>query len=70
MEENDKYRILIDPQDFQKIILEYINTGEVDKIFDCSEFVGDKKCKQAMIYGMHIASVLTSLCEPTILRSR
>ena len=70
MEEKDKYLILIDAQKFQQKILNCVTTKEVDKFFDNTIFADDKKYKQAMIYGMCIASMMTSDCEPLFLKCR
>ena len=61
MKEN--YKILIDPTEFQSLVLDYINSDEFNKIIDTSVFIGDPTCKSAIIHGMTIASMLTCRCS-------
>ena len=58
-----KYSMFIDIDEFQKRILDCITSKEVDKYFDCTVFAEKPECKQAMIHGMLIASMMTSQCE-------
>ena len=53
----------VDIKEFQTKILEFINSDEIDKLFNCTIFANIPECKQAMIHGMCIASMLTSRCE-------
>lgn len=65
----EKYLVLIDSNEFQKKVLDCINNQEeIDKLFHNTIFGDDPKCKQAMIHGMCIASMMTSQCEPTLVK--
>lgn len=56
-------KVFIDIKEFQTKILEFISSDEIDKFFNCTIFANIPECKQAMIHGMCIASMLTSRCE-------
>lgn len=58
----------IDIKEFQTKILEFIASDEIDKFFNCTTFANIPECKQAMIYGMCIASMLTSRIEGVSLK--
>lgn len=62
----DKYVIYIDVKEFQAKILEFISSDEVDKFFNCTMFADKPECRQAMIHGMCIASIMTCKCEQFI----
>lgn len=57
------YKIVVDVREFQKKILDYINSGELDKMISNTVFAGKPECKSAIIHGMAIASMITSECE-------
>lgn len=59
-------KVFIDIREFQTKILEFITSDEIDKFFSCTTFANVPECKQAMINGMCIASMLTSRCETTL----
>lgn len=59
-------KILINNNEFQQKILDCITSEEIDKIFNNTIFAISQEgqtCKQAMIHGMIIASLMTSNCE-------
>lgn len=65
--------ILIDSQKFQKKIMDYITSQEVDKLFDATMFASNPEsqaCRQAMIHGMVTAGMMTCLCDPIFLEKR
>ncbi len=62
----DKYVTLIDSREFQAKILEFISSEELDKFFNCTVFADKPECRQAMIHGMCVASMLTCKCEQII----
>ena len=67
-EENlNECMILINQVDFQKKILDCITSEEIDKYFYSAQFKNDSQCRQAMIYGMTIASLLINQCKPKII---
>lgn len=68
--EEEKYLVLIDSGEFQQRILDGITSEEIDRFFHNTIFVGDTRCKQAMIHGMCIASMLTSDCKPTLIKCK
>ena len=62
----NNYELYVNVSEFQKKILDFVNSGELDKffentVFDNYEYKND--CKSAMITGMSLASILTSDCE-------
>lgn len=59
----EDYKILIDPSEFQQKILDYIGSDELGKIIDNTVFKDNSECKNAIIHGMVIASMLTSRCK-------
>lgn len=61
-------KVFIDIKEFQTKILEFIASDEMDKFFSCTTFADIPECKQAMIYGMCIASMLTSRVEGVSLK--
>lgn len=71
MEENYQYLMLIDQQEFQRRVIECINSDEFNKFFDATVFK-DKQdnqgYKQAMMHGMVIASMMTSYCKKIFVR--
>lgn len=56
-------KILIDSTEFQQKVLDYISSCEIDKMIDAAVFKDNQECKQAIIHGMAIASMLTSRCK-------
>lgn len=56
-------KILIDSTEFQRKVLDYISSCEIDKMIDATVFKDNQECKQAIIRGMAIASMLTSRCK-------
>ena len=65
-ENSNEPMILISQVDFQKKILDCITSEEIDKYFYSAQFKNDSQCRQAMIYGMTIASLLANQCKPEI----
>lgn len=59
----DNCRIVVDVKEFQQKVLDYISSGEIDKMINSTVFAGKPECKSAIIHGMAIASMLTSCCE-------
>lgn len=66
----EKYLILIDTKEFQQRVIDCITSEEIDKFFKNTIFANDEKCKQAMIHGMCVASMMTSYCEPILIRCK
>jgi hypothetical protein len=64
----DKCLILIDSQKFQEKILDFMTSEELDKFFNCTVFADKPECRQAMIHGICIASMLVSKCDSFIVR--
>ena len=59
-------QIFIDNTEFQQKILDYIASDELDKMFNNTIFKDNPEsqaCKQAMIYGMVIAAMITGRCN-------
>lgn len=59
----DKFTIMFDINKFQQMILDCITSDEIDNFYNNTIFSDDPKCKQAMIHGMVIASMMTSKCS-------
>lgn len=62
----NEYEIYINKTEFQEKLLEFINSGELDKYFKNTIFNNlecKNDCKAAMLTGMSLASCITSDCE-------
>ena len=62
----NNYELYVNVSEFQKKVLEFVNSGELDKYFENTVFNNHEyknDCKFAMITGMSLASILTSDCE-------
>lgn len=57
------YRMFIDPTEFNQKVLDYISSDELDKMVDSTVFKDKPECKNAIIHGMIIASMLTCRCK-------
>lgn len=60
---------VIDTQDFQQKVLDYISSDELDEMINNTVFAGKPECKSAITHGMAIASMLTSTCEPMYIKN-
>ena len=56
-------KIVVDTNEFQQKVLDYINSDDIDKMISNTVFADKPECKSAIIHGMSIASMLTSACE-------
>ncbi len=66
-------KVMIDATEYQQRVLECIGSEKVDKFFGLTMFVNlpeSSMCKQAMIHGMTIASMMTSQCNQVIVEKR
>lgn len=59
----NNYKTLIDVNEFQQKVLDFINSDEIDKAISNTVFADKPECKSAIIYGMTFSSALTSSCE-------
>ena len=62
-------KLLIDISEYQQKVLDCISSEEINKFFDSTIFAGipeSSMCKQAMIHGIIIASMMTSQCDHVI----
>lgn len=59
----DNCKIVVDIKEFQEKVLDYIESDKIDKLLNSTIYADNKECRSAMIYGMSIASMLTSLCN-------
>lgn len=57
---NKDYRVFIDREEYEKRLLQCMTSEELDDFLSNSVFSEDKKCHQAVIYGIHIAAMLLS----------
>lgn len=66
-------KLLIDISEYQQKVLSCISSEEINKFFDSTIFAvapESSMCKQAMIHGMIIASMMTSQCDQVIVGKR
>lgn len=66
-------KLLIDISEYQQKVLDCISSEEINKFFNSTMFAGTSEssmCKQAMIHGMAIASMITSRCNHVIVEKR
>lgn len=64
-------KLLIDSTEYQQKVLDCICSEQIDKFFGGTYFKNLPEadmCKQAMIYGMAIASMMTSRCEQLVIK--
>lgn len=64
-------KLLIDSTEYQQKVLDCICSGEIDKFFGATYFKNLPEAdvrKQAMIYGMTIASMITSRCDGIVIK--
>lgn len=64
-------KLFIDTTEYQKKVLDCIASEEIDKFFGVTYFKNLPEadmCKQAMIYGMTIAAMMTSRCDYVIIK--
>ena len=64
-------KLLIDSTEYQQEVLDCIYSEEIDKFFGATYFKNLPEadvCKQAMIYGMTIASMITSRCNRIVIK--
>lgn len=57
------YKNLIDVNEFQTKLLEYINSKELDNMIKQTVFKDKQDCKMAINYGISLASMLTTMCK-------
>ena len=62
----DKYVNLIDSRELQRVILDYINSEDFEKMFNStifSTYEDREKYKHAVIHGLVFGSMLTTRCR-------
>ncbi len=67
------YKVLFDSKELQEKILECVSSDGIDKIFNTTMFIHSPEKqlnKQAMIHGMVMAGMMTSMCEPICIKDR
>lgn len=67
---DNNYTRVINVEEFQQKILDYISSDELDKTISNTVFVGKPECKSAVAHGMAPASMLTSTCETMYVKDR
>lgn len=67
--DNNNTRV-INVEEFQQKILDYISSDELDKMISNTVFAGKSECKSAVAHGMALASMLTSTCEIMYVKDR
>lgn len=66
-----EHKILIDSSELQNRVLECIFSDEVDKFFSATVFASNPEsqaCRQAMIHGMVIASMMACQCDHVLVK--
>ena len=69
------YKVLINSQEFQNKVLDFIDSTEFDALFrqsvfnTCNEHENQKN-KGAIVHGMMLASMLTSRCKPLCVKEK
>ena len=66
----EKVSILVDVNEIQAKIIDCITSDEINTFYNYTTFADKPECKQAMIHGMCIASLLISQCNQTVLRRK
>ena len=64
-------KLLIDSTEYQQKVLDCIYSEQIDKFFGVTYFKNLPEadmCKQAMIYGMAIAAMMTSRCDHVVIK--
>lgn len=56
------YKVLIDSNELQQYVLDFVNSDKIDKVLRSTTF--KESDKSAIIYGMTLASMMTSQCKP------
>lgn len=59
---SESYPELKSNENYKQLMNELSTTCEIDKMIDTTVFKDNQECKQAIIHGMVIASMLTSRC--------
>ena len=54
---------LVDINEFQRKVLDFIASDEIDRMIDSTVFKDNPNYKSAIIHGMTIAAMLTSRCN-------
>nr|WP_270249165.1 hypothetical protein [Coprococcus catus] len=64
-------KLLIDSIEYHQKVLDCIYSEEIDKFFGATYFKNLPEadmCKQTMIYGMAIVSMMTSRCDQIVIK--
>ena len=61
-----KCAVVMSTQEFQEKILDFIASEEFDKHFNSTTFADKPECRQAMMHGMCIASMLVTKCDQLV----
>lgn len=59
--------ILIDVEEYQKLILNLMYSEEIDKMIGTTIYKDDERAKGAIRYGMAMASLYTCKCQRYIM---
>lgn len=63
VDDHIQYSEFVSIKEFQNRVLDCINSEELDKFFNSTVFADKPECRQAMIHGMCIASMLINDCS-------
>lgn len=66
----EEEKIFIDQLEYQQKLLEFLTSEEFDRFFNVTVFKDNLECRQAMIHGMAIASMMTSQCKHIAVKDR
>ncbi len=59
----------VESDEFQKMILDLITTGEYHKYIDTTIYSSSKEFGAGVIYGLHLAAVSISKCDDYYLKA-
>lgn len=59
--------VLIDTEEYQKLILNLMHSEEINKMIDATIYKDDERAKDAIRYGMAMASLYTCRCQRYII---
>ena len=59
--------VLINTEEYQKLILNLMYSEEIDKMIDATIYKDDERAKGAIRYGMAMASLYTCMCEKYVI---
>lgn len=59
--------VLIDTEEYQKLILSLMHSEEINEMIDATIYKDDERAKAAIRYGMAMASLYTCKCKKYVM---